>query len=200
MLLSAFRQPQVFQNAAARAPANVNKADDIGPGPCFAVASRLLRARLCCFYAVGFDLKRWMIGNPSPCLICCCHELSRPLGPSGTGGDKNKPGDAAVVVISAKSSFISILRCSLHVSVANSQKTRWMFQPSARLNLCLVCIFVEVSVQYFTFESVSLHLALHPDFNSPVLFNFSLLSLLFYPVQSHRSVPVISPLYHHMIP
>lgn len=71
MLLSAFRQPQVFQNAAARAPANVNKTDDIGPGPCFAVASRLLRTRLCCFYAVGFVLKRWMIGDPNPCLICC---------------------------------------------------------------------------------------------------------------------------------
>lgn len=72
MLLSAFRQPQVFQNAAARAPANLNKADDIGPGPCFAAASRVLRTRLSCFYAVvGFDLKRWMIGNPNPCLICC---------------------------------------------------------------------------------------------------------------------------------
>lgn len=32
MLLSAFRQPQRFQNAAARALANVNKADDTSPG------------------------------------------------------------------------------------------------------------------------------------------------------------------------
>lgn len=155
---------------------------------------------LCCWVCFK-ALDDWESKSMSDLLLC--HELSRPLGPSGTGGDKNKPGDAAVVVISAKSCFISILRCSLHVSVANSQKTRWMIQPSACLNLCLMCISLwRYSVQYFTFESVYLHLALQCTLTLILLFySISAYYLCYFTLfKSHWSVPVISPLYYHMIP
>lgn len=34
-------------------------------------------------------------GSQSVCDLLLCHELSRPLGPSGTGGHQNKAGQAA---------------------------------------------------------------------------------------------------------
>lgn len=46
ILLPAFRQPQCFQNAAARALTNINNTDDISPGLEFlAVASHVIKTR-----------------------------------------------------------------------------------------------------------------------------------------------------------
>lgn len=150
---------------------------------------------LCCCWVCFKALDDWE--PKSMCDLLLCHELSRPLGPSGTGGDKNKPGDAAVVVISAKPCYISILRCSLHVSVANSQKTRWMFQPSARLNLCLTCISLwRYPVQCFTLESVYLHLALQCTLTLILLFySISAYYLCYFILFKSQSVPFIPPLY-----
>lgn len=56
ILLPAFRQPQRFQNAAARARANINKTDDISPGLAFfAVASHVIKTRFVMLF-LGFVL------------------------------------------------------------------------------------------------------------------------------------------------
>lgn len=77
-----------------------------------------------------------------------------------------------------------------------------MIQPSARLNLRLMCISLwRYSVQYFTFERVYLRLALQCTLTLILLFySISAYYLCYFTLfKSHWSVPVISPLYYHMM-
>lgn len=122
-----------------------------------ALASLVMEIRfdvLLSFFLFDFSLNCWMnfFENPNPCLMCCLvRNLSGSLGPSGTGeATFHRHVDKYV------RHLITHAFCILHQSVANSQKTRRPFQPSALLTLLLLCISLpRYSKQSITFVSAN---------------------------------------------
>lgn len=152
----------------------------------FAVASSVMETRF--VVLLSFFFFKRMIENPNPCLMCC--SVRNYPGLSGLLGRAKQH----FIAMSTNTCDISTHGCILLESVANSQKTRRTFQPSALLNLCLMCISLpRYSKQCITFLRIYLRLALQCTLTLILLF-YSISAyylLFFYPVQ----VTVICPCY-----